>query len=193
MCKSIQLFFQTLTVSVVCLFTIYATCFLCFAEDAPRDAPAVTEEITETVEETSQPEEPINEEQSPQEEETPSQDETPLVEIEMPIEDETPPEDGEPSDNESSSSDVLEDVELSASSEENQAGGGGTESENDVKENGDNANSVDSSSDVPSLAEDVHAIRKYAEFFIFGVIPISCAIGLVIAGCIWFRKVFIRL
>ena len=183
MCKSIQLFFQTLTVSVVCLLTIYATCFLCFAEDVSSDAPAVSEEVSETIEETSPPEEPTNEEQPPPEEPTTNQDNT-------------PPADGEPSDNESSSIYASEDeVESSSSSEENPAEGGGTGagSESDIEANSDNANSVDSSIDMPSMAEDVHAIRQYAEFFLFGFIPITCAVGIVIAGCIWFRKVFIRL
>lgn len=47
--------------------------------------------------------------------------------------------------------------------------------------------------DVPNLARDVHAIRQYWEFTLYGIIPVTVSVIAVIAGFVWFRKVFIRL
>lgn len=167
MSYSMRVYVRTLAVAAICLFTIYASCFLCFAEDVPAgDTPET--KTSDTVEDVS-----------PEESEIPEQsDEEPL------------PEDAEPSNSETSS-----EIEESSSIEENPAGDGGigVGSESDVEPNNSDTDSVDTGGDVYSVAEDVHAIRQYTEFFIFGVIPLSVAVCFIIAGCIWFRKIFIRM
>lgn len=170
MSYSMRVYVRTLAVAAICLFTIYASCFLCFAEDVPAGETPGTE-TSDTVEDVS-----------PEESEIPEQSDA-----------EPPPEDREPE--ESTIGDASEPEPGESSSEENPAGGGGigAGSESDVEPNNGDADSVDTGGDVYSVAEDVHAIRQYAEFFLFGIIPLSCAFGLVIAGCIWFRKVFIRM
>lgn len=40
-------------------------------------------------------------------------------------------------------------------------------------------------------AEDLYAIRKYFEFFLFGLLPVTAAIVLVAAFCVWFYRTFI--
>lgn len=39
--------------------------------------------------------------------------------------------------------------------------------------------------------EDLHAIRKYFEFFLFGLLPVSAAITLVVVFCVWFYRTFV--
>lgn len=40
--------------------------------------------------------------------------------------------------------------------------------------------------------EDLHAIRKYFEFMLFGLLPVSAAVALVAVFCVWFYRTFVQ-
>lgn len=44
---------------------------------------------------------------------------------------------------------------------------------------------------IPSPEENIFAMRRYMEFFLFGLIPISLAVFLIVLLCVWFYKTFV--